>query len=68
MPLKTKKENVEAILNIGRHALKKSDYETALQYFTRAYELDPDNQIAAYFTKKLQYRLQNDMDVPLEIP
>jgi len=58
MSLTSETQNVNAMLNIGRHALKKCDYEKALQYFSRALELDPQNQLAVYFTKKMHYRLQ----------
>ena len=48
--------NIIVILNNGRDAFKKCDYETALKHFSLVLELDPHNQIAYYFTKKIRFK------------
>ena len=56
----TPTQDINAILNNGKDAFKRCDYEMALKHFSQALEMDPKNQMAYYFKKKIRFRLQQD--------
>lgn len=58
--LKEKPEHIDALIRLGDISMKEEDYKTALQYYKKAYELDPKNIISLFSIEGIMEKMNEN--------
>ena len=57
-PAAAEPQSLDDILNAGKGAYKKGDFQQAIGYFDKAIEIEPDNSEAIFYRKRSQKKLE----------